>query len=135
MLEKVIKVVKKVGFIVKRKVIYYELRYYLNKRNKTYLKRVYDSDRRTGKTTALIKLAKEFSCPIVVASYGYGDNIKSMCKSMGIEGVRVIVVSENLAGLKFSKLLVEEGLTPAGIAFIQHTLASQDGCLVGFKRV
>lgn len=116
------------GFKLRQKSLYFELKHYI-KNNQSYFRKVKYWERSIGKTYSLIKLAQKFKCPIAVPNMIIGDYVKRLAQNLHIKNINIIPYNQSFKGRKYDKILCEEGIDGD---FINEVLKPMSQCLIGY---
>lgn len=117
-----------IGYKLRQKSLYFELKYYM-KNNQSYFRRIRYWERGIGKTYSLIKLSQKFKCPIAVPNIIVGEYIKRLAHNLHIYNINIILCNQTSRGRKYDKILCEEGINEN---FINEILKPMSQCLVGY---
>ena len=109
---KISNLLKNISFKLRSASTYFEIKHYvLHKEN--YLKKIHSWDRNIGKTYSLVKLARKFGLPIIVANHSNEDYIRyieNRCFRNSKHMIKVIVMNESIRGKRLEMALIDEGI-------------------------
>ncbi len=129
---KVSNLLRKWSFKLKSMSIYFELKHYIV-HQEYYIKKIHYWERNIGKTYNLVKLARKFDLPIIVAdrsSESYIRSIEKECFRKTKNEIKVIIANIDSKGKRWDIGLVDEGINEK---CLNWRISPMFKCLVGYK--